>query len=135
MLLTAALAGGIASCVSTLALFPLDTLKTRMQYTAGATFAGIAKSAPDIGARGLYRFVLLDLEESTLLLVLHFCPPLHNYFAFSWHCLQIAMSATRNLDPGSFQEGSQQPTTTTPSLPPSENFAKNMLARADMMLH
>lgn len=57
MLLTAALAGGIASCVSTLALFPLDTLKTRMQYTAGATFAGIAKSAPDIGARGLYRLV------------------------------------------------------------------------------
>ena len=57
MLLTAALAGGIASCVSTLALFPLDTLKTRMQYTAGATFAGIAKSAPDIGARGLYRSV------------------------------------------------------------------------------
>lgn len=58
MLLTAALAGGIASCVSTLALFPLDTMKTRMQSTAGATFASIAKSAPDIGVKGLYRGII-----------------------------------------------------------------------------
>ena len=62
MLLTAALAGGIASCVSTLALFPLDTLKTRMQSTAGATFASIARSAPNIGARGLYRSLSFPIQ-------------------------------------------------------------------------
>ena len=57
MLLTAALAGGIASCVSTVALFPLDTLKTRLQSTAGASIASMAKAAPNIGARGLYRWI------------------------------------------------------------------------------
>ena len=55
MLLTAALAGGIASCVSTVALFPLDTLKTRLQSTAGASIQSIARTAPEIGVRGLYR--------------------------------------------------------------------------------
>ena len=58
MLLTAALAGGIASCVSTVALFPLDTLKTRLQSTAGASIQSIAKSAPEIGVKGLYRYQL-----------------------------------------------------------------------------
>lgn len=61
MLLTAALAGGIASCISTVTLFPLDTLKTRLQSTAGATFASIAKSVPDIGVRGLYRSAFPNL--------------------------------------------------------------------------
>lgn len=59
MLLRAALAGGIASGGTTLALFPLDTLKTRVQSFAGATIAEVARSAPRIGLRGLYRWVPL----------------------------------------------------------------------------
>ena len=54
----AALAGGIASSSSTLALHPLDTLKTRIQGTPGATVAGIARTAPAIGLRGLYRGII-----------------------------------------------------------------------------
>jgi hypothetical protein len=35
--------------------YPLDTLKTRVQGTAGATIGGIVRSVPNIGLRGLYR--------------------------------------------------------------------------------
>ena len=36
-------------------MYPLDTLKTRVQSVAGASVAGIVRSAPSIGLRGLYR--------------------------------------------------------------------------------
>jgi Mitochondrial carrier protein len=58
VLARAALAGGLASSVSVLALHPLDTLKTRVQSTPGATIRGIARTAPAIGARGLYRGII-----------------------------------------------------------------------------
>lgn len=58
VLAKAALAGGLASSASVLALHPIDTLKTRVQSTPGATIRGIAASAPKIGARGLYRGII-----------------------------------------------------------------------------
>lgn len=58
VLAKAALAGGLASSVSVLALHPIDTLKTRVQSTPGATIRGVAASAPKIGARGLYRGII-----------------------------------------------------------------------------
>jgi len=58
VLAKAALAGGLASSVSVLTLHPIDTLKTRVQSTAGATFGSIARSAPAIGVRGLYRGII-----------------------------------------------------------------------------
>ena len=58
VLAKAALAGGLASSVSVLTLHPIDTLKTRVQSTAGATFGGMARSAPSIGVRGLYRGII-----------------------------------------------------------------------------
>ncbi len=58
VLAKAALAGGLASSVSVLTLHPIDTLKTRVQSTAGATFGGMARSAPSIGLRGLYRGII-----------------------------------------------------------------------------
>lgn len=51
----AALAGGFASAATTLAMFPLDTLKARVQATAGATVGGVVRSVPSIGLNGLYR--------------------------------------------------------------------------------
>ncbi len=36
-------------------MYPLDTLKTRVQSAAGASVAGIVRSVPSIGLRGLYR--------------------------------------------------------------------------------
>lgn len=44
-LLRAALAGGIASGATTLALFPLDTLKTRLQASSGRSVAAAAATA------------------------------------------------------------------------------------------
>jgi hypothetical protein len=44
-LLRAALAGGIASGATTLALFPLDTLKTRLQASSGRALAANATTA------------------------------------------------------------------------------------------
>ena len=58
VLARAALAGGLASSASVLLLHPLDTLKTRVQSTPGATIRGIARTAPTIGARGLYRGII-----------------------------------------------------------------------------
>lgn len=58
VLAKAALAGGLASSASVLALHPIDTLKTRVQSTPGATIRGIAASAPKIGVRGLYRGII-----------------------------------------------------------------------------
>ena len=55
LLVQAALAGGIASGSTTLMMYPLDTLKTRVQSAAGASVAGIVRSVPSIGLRGLYR--------------------------------------------------------------------------------
>ncbi len=55
LLVQAALAGGIASGSTTLMMYPLDTLKTRVQSAAGASVAEIVRSAPSIGLRGLYR--------------------------------------------------------------------------------
>ena len=55
LLAQAALAGGIASGSTTLMMYPLDTLKTRVQSAAGASVASIVRSAPSIGLRGLYR--------------------------------------------------------------------------------
>lgn len=58
MLLTAALAGGLASGLSTFLLHPLDTIKTRVQSTVGASIMQVVRSVPEIGAVGLYRGVL-----------------------------------------------------------------------------
>ncbi|CAK0784707.1 hypothetical protein CVIRNUC_007911 [Coccomyxa viridis] len=58
LLAQAALAGGIASGSTTLMMYPLDTLKTRVQSAAGASVASIVRSVPSIGLRGLYRGVL-----------------------------------------------------------------------------
>ena len=55
LLIQAALAGGLASGSTTLMMYPLDTLKTRVQSAAGASVAGIVRSVPSIGLRGLYR--------------------------------------------------------------------------------
>ena len=55
LLTQAALAGGIASGSTTLMMYPLDTLKTRLQSAAGASVAGVVRSVPSIGLRGLYR--------------------------------------------------------------------------------
>ena len=59
----AALAGGIASGTTTLVMYPLDTLKTRVQSTAGATIGSIVRSVPDIGLRGLYRHVHILIKN------------------------------------------------------------------------
>lgn len=58
VLAKAALAGGLASSVSVLTLHPVDTLKTRLQTTAGATLGSIVRSAPAVGVRGLYRGII-----------------------------------------------------------------------------
>ena len=55
MLVRAALAGGIASGSTTLLMYPLDTLKTRVQSTVGASIADVVRTVPQIGLRGLYR--------------------------------------------------------------------------------
>lgn len=71
VLAKAALAGGLASSVSVLTLHPIDTLKTRVQSTAGATFGSIARSAPAIGVRGLYRGIIPAVGGAKL--------PLHSF--------------------------------------------------------
>lgn len=78
VLAKAALAGGLASSVSVLTLHPVDTLKTRLQTTAGATLGTMARSAPAIGIRGLYRGIIPAVggghtlrSDSFLLLSLH----------------------------------------------------------------
>ncbi|KAK9825138.1 hypothetical protein WJX81_003067 [Elliptochloris bilobata] len=58
LLVRAALAGGIASGVTTLAMFPLDTMKARVQAMAGASVGSVVRSVPSIGLRGLYRGVV-----------------------------------------------------------------------------
>eukprot|EP01025_Chloroclados_australasicus_P046462 TRINITY_DN5125_c0_g3_i1.p1 TRINITY_DN5125_c0_g3~~TRINITY_DN5125_c0_g3_i1.p1 ORF type:complete len:657 (+),score=78.61 TRINITY_DN5125_c0_g3_i1:122-2092(+) len=58
MMLTAAIAGGLASSSSTFLMHPVDTLKTRVQSIVGATARSVAKSIPQIGAQGLYRGVI-----------------------------------------------------------------------------
>lgn len=58
-LLKAALAGGIASGTSTMLLHPLDSLKTRIQSTPGASIASVVHSVPGVSrCVGLYCEVL-----------------------------------------------------------------------------
>ncbi|CAG9466256.1 unnamed protein product [Pedinophyceae sp. YPF-701] len=66
LLLRAALAGGIASGSSTLLMHPLDTLKTRLQATAGATIGEVVRSAPKIGPQGLYRGIIPAVTGTAL---------------------------------------------------------------------
>ena len=56
----AALAGALASGVSTAAMHPLDTLKTRVQSTVGKGLGmkAFLKTIPEIGAKGLYRGII-----------------------------------------------------------------------------
>ena len=56
----AALAGALASGVSTAAMHPLDTLKTRVQSTVGKGpgMKAFLKTIPEIGAKGLYRGII-----------------------------------------------------------------------------
>lgn len=35
-------------------MFPLDTMKARVQATAGASIGSVVRSVPSIGLRGLY---------------------------------------------------------------------------------
>ncbi|CAD7705384.1 unnamed protein product [Ostreobium quekettii] len=55
MLLTAALAGGVASATSTFLMHPVDTLKTRIQSSVGISALSVVRSVPNIGAKALYR--------------------------------------------------------------------------------
>ena len=60
-LLRAALAGGIASGATTLALFPLDTLKTRLQASSGrALLAANAAATPTTTLASVVREGMLD---------------------------------------------------------------------------
>lgn len=52
--LTSALAGGLACALSTSVLYPVDTIKTRVQASS-LSFREIFSSLPQIGVRGLYR--------------------------------------------------------------------------------
>ncbi|CAM8972621.1 hypothetical protein QQ045_029669 [Rhodiola kirilowii] len=52
--LKSALAGGLASALSTSLLYPVDTIKTRVQAST-LSFPEIISKLPDIGRRGLYR--------------------------------------------------------------------------------
>lgn len=72
LLARAALAGGIASGTTTLMMYPLDTLKTRVQSTAGASIGSIVRSVPDIGLRGLYRCAHRS-AHNILSCMVHFC--------------------------------------------------------------
>ncbi|XP_021896810.1 mitochondrial substrate carrier family protein C [Carica papaya] len=53
--LKSALAGGLASGLSTSLLHPIDTIKTRVQASSTSTFPEIISKLPQIGVRGLYR--------------------------------------------------------------------------------
>eukprot|EP00873_Tetraselmis_striata_P012202 jgi/Tetstr1/432466/TSEL_021842.t1 len=57
---TAALAGAMASGSTTFTLHPLDTLKTRLQASKGAsaTLRSVVASVPEIGLVGLYRGIV-----------------------------------------------------------------------------
>ncbi|XP_059628259.1 uncharacterized protein LOC132271037 [Cornus florida] len=52
--LKSALAGGLSSALSTSLMYPIDTIKTRVQAST-LTFPEIVSKLPQIGARGLYR--------------------------------------------------------------------------------
>ncbi|WOL16594.1 mitochondrial substrate carrier family protein C-like [Canna indica] len=52
--LKSALAGGLASALSTSVMFPLDTMKTRVQAST-LSFPELLSKIPEIGLRGLYR--------------------------------------------------------------------------------
>ncbi|KAJ4977901.1 hypothetical protein NE237_008681 [Protea cynaroides] len=52
--LKSALAGGLASALSTSLLYPVDTMKTRVQAST-LSFPEIVSKLPQIGVRGLYR--------------------------------------------------------------------------------
>lgn len=66
MLLTAALAGGLASGLSTFCMHPIDTLKTRLQSSVGISLSQMVKSVPQIGTVGLYRGVLPATAGSSI---------------------------------------------------------------------
>jgi len=51
----AALAGGLAGAVAWAAVFPLDTIKSRVQARGGGARAALAAALAGGGARGLYR--------------------------------------------------------------------------------
>ena len=58
MMITAALAGGLASACSTFVMHPVDTLKTRVQSTVGASALAMMRSIPKIGVQNLYKGVV-----------------------------------------------------------------------------
>jgi Ca2+-binding EF-hand superfamily protein len=58
MLIISTLASSVISGVSTLALHPLDTLKTRLQASSGGSILSVFRSVGEIGRRGLYRGVI-----------------------------------------------------------------------------
>jgi len=58
MMITAALAGGLASAGATFMLHPVDTLKTRVQNTVGASALTLLRSVPKIGAINLYKGIV-----------------------------------------------------------------------------
>lgn len=66
MVLTAALAGGLASGCSTLALHPIDCLKTRIQSIAGATMSDVPKWVAHLGPTGLYKGLVPAVAGSAL---------------------------------------------------------------------
>eukprot|EP00210_Caulerpa_lentillifera_P005146 g4918.t1 len=73
MLLTAALAGGLASACSTFVMHPIDTLKTRVQSTVGASTFSILKSVPKIGVQNLFRGIVPATAGSGLSQSLRTC--------------------------------------------------------------
>ncbi|KAJ7524726.1 hypothetical protein O6H91_17G018300 [Diphasiastrum complanatum] len=52
--LKSALAGGLACALSTTLMYPLDTVKTRVQAST-ISFSGVLSKLPEVGVRGLYR--------------------------------------------------------------------------------
>lgn len=58
MMITAALAGGLASGVSTFVMHPVDTLKTRVQSTVGASAIQMMRSIRQIGVQNLYKGIV-----------------------------------------------------------------------------
>lgn len=73
MLLTAALAGGLASACSTFVMHPIDTLKTRVQSTVGASTLSILKSVPKIGVQNLFKGIVPATAGSGLSQSLRTC--------------------------------------------------------------
>ncbi|KAM7272405.1 hypothetical protein ACFE04_027068 [Oxalis oulophora] len=86
--LRSALAGGLSCALSTALLFPMDTVKTRVQAST-LTFPEVIAKLPQIGARGLYRGSLPAISgqftshglrtgifEASKLLLIHIAPNL-----------------------------------------------------------